>query len=63
MLVIGLFLVGCMIAAGTELGQGLTDYRTADPKDFLADGIGLAVGAIVALILDLRAAFRKAKQN
>lgn len=63
LLILGLFLVGCVIAGGTELGQGLTDYRSADPKDFLADGIGLAVGAIVALILDLRAAFRKVKQT
>lgn len=58
-LAIGLFLIGCVIAAGTELGQGLTDYRSADPKDFLADGLGLATGAVTALILDLRAAFRK----
>ena len=59
LLVLGLFVIGCIIAAGTELGQGLTDYRTADPNDFLADGIGLATGSIIALILDLRAAFRK----
>ena len=57
------FPIIAVIAGGTELGQGLTDYRSADPKDFLADGIGLAVGAIVALILDLRAAFRKVKQT
>ena len=63
LLVLGLFITGCLIAAGTELGQGLTDYRAADPKDFLADGIVLAVGAVIALILDLRAAFRKSKQN
>lgn len=59
LLVLGLFVIGCIIAAVTELGQGLTDYRTADPNDFLADGIGLATGSIIALILDLRAAFRK----
>lgn len=62
-MVVGLFVIGCAIAAGTELGQGMTDYRSADPKDFLADGIGLAVGSIIALILDLRAAFIKKQNN
>lgn len=62
LLVLVLFVIGCIIAAGTELGQGLTDYRSADSKDFLADGIGLATGSIIALVLDLRAAFVKKKQ-
>ena len=59
LLTIVLFISGCIIAGGTELGQGLTEYRFADSADFLADGLGLAVGAICALILDLRAAFKK----
>ena len=58
-LVLLLFLAGCLLAAGTELGQGLTDYRSADSADFFADGVGLGIGSIIALILDLRAAFRK----
>lgn len=59
-LVIGYFLTGCILAAGTELGQGLTDYRTADVQDFMADGTGLAIGSVLALCLDLGAAFKKA---
>ena len=63
LLALGLFLAGCIIAAGTEIGQGMTDYRTADPNDFLSDGIGLGLGAIIALIFDLRAAFEKTQTH
>lgn len=43
------FFIGAIIAAGTELGQGLTAYRSADSHDFLADLIGLGVGTLVII--------------
>lgn len=56
-LVFGLItlLVGCLLAAGTELGQAyLTDYRSGDPLDFLADFAGLLTGSVIAILIDLR---------
>ncbi|MBO4818138.1 MAG: VanZ family protein [Bacteroidales bacterium] len=47
------FLAGCVIAMGTEIGQYFTRYRSADPKDFLADGIALLVSSIIVLCIDL----------
>lgn len=51
------FATGCIIAIGTEIGQGLTSYRSADPADFMADGIALAISSILVLIIDLRKQF------
>lgn len=48
------FLIGCLLAAGTELGQAfLTDYRTGDSMDFLADFIALFSGSLIATSIDL----------
>lgn len=59
-LVLVFFGSGCLLAAGTELGQTLTAHRSGDPADFLADGIGIAVATVIALILDIRFSMRKA---
>jgi VanZ family protein len=49
------FVVGCILAAGTELGQAyLTEYRSGDPKDFLADFLALLSGSVIATWIDLR---------
>ncbi|MBO4585616.1 MAG: VanZ family protein [Bacteroidales bacterium] len=49
------FLIGCLIAAGTELGQALlTEHRSGDPMDFLADFIALLAGSGLATWFDLR---------
>ncbi|MBP5676263.1 MAG: VanZ family protein [Bacteroidales bacterium] len=49
------FLVGCLLAVATELGQAyLTDYRSGDPRDFLADFLALLTGSAVATFIDLR---------
>ena len=49
------FLAGCLIAAGTEIGQAyLTEYRGGDPTDFLADFLALLTGSIIATWIDLR---------
>ena len=44
------FIVGLMLALGTEWGQAhLTAYRSGDPRDFLADAIALATGSLLVL--------------
>ena len=49
------FLIGCLIAAGTELGQALlTKHRSGDPADFLADFLALFTGSALATWFDLR---------
>lgn len=47
------FLVGAALAASTELGQGLTAYRSADSHDFVADLIGLGIGTICIIVSKL----------
>ena len=51
--ILGIFLAGCLLAAATETAQSLTTWRSADPADFRADGIGLAVSTLLLLILSL----------
>ena len=48
------FFIGALIAAGTEIGQGLTEYRSADTLDYLADLIGLGTGTIAVILLMIR---------
>lgn len=50
---LGVFLLGCILAAATELGQGLTAWRSADAKDFRADAIALAISSLVVFIIDI----------
>ena len=47
------FLAGCLVAAGTEIGQSFTSHRTADPKDFMADAVALAFASLIALVIIL----------
>lgn len=49
------FLLGCFIAAGTEVGQSLfTTTRVGDVMDFLADVVALVSGSAIALLMELR---------
>ena len=48
-----IFLIGCIIAAGTEIGQSFTAHRSAEPMDFLADALALAACSVASLILHL----------
>ena len=49
------FAVGCTVAAATEIGQALlTDYRSGDPTDFLADFLALLSSSLIATWLDIR---------
>ena len=48
-------LVGLLLAWGTEWGQAhLTDYRSGDPLDLLADGTALVMSTLLVIYLDLR---------
>lgn len=51
--VAAVFLTGVMIAAGTEIGQSFTDYRSGDILDFTADTLSLAISSIIVLFIDL----------
>lgn len=48
-----IFLIGCMIAAGTEIGQSFTEYRSCDALDFAADCMSLAISSIITLAIEL----------
>ena len=48
-------LVGFLLAWGTEWGQAhLTDYRSGDPLDLLADGTALVLSTLLVIYLGLR---------
>lgn len=51
--ILALFFTGSLIAAGTEIGQSFLPYRSADPMDFKADTLALAIGSLVAFIVML----------
>lgn len=49
-----IFLIGCLGAAATEFGQGLTDYRSMDAGDLLADAIALVAGSLTVFFMNIR---------
>ena len=51
LIVVLLFIIGCLIAWGTEYVQGLLPYRNMDPVDFKADSLGLFAGSILSFII------------
>ena len=59
LLVLGIFALGCLVAAGTEIGQGMTTYRSKDPEDFVADLLALVLSMAAILILDLKKTLKK----
>ena len=48
-----IFAIGCAMAAGTEIGQSSTTYRSGDPMDFLADFTALASTSVITLLAEL----------
>ena len=49
------FLVGVVLAFGTEWGQAhLTTYRSGDPLDLVADVSALFISTLIVIIWDLR---------
>ena len=53
LLVLVIFLSGCIVAASTEIIQSRIPYRTADHLDFLADGIALGISSLAVFIIIL----------
>lgn len=51
--VIGIFIIGCLIAAGTEVGQSFLSYRSCDPTDFVADSLALLISSLIVFIMKL----------
>ena len=60
-LVLLLFLCGSLFAAGTEIGQHFVPYRDADPNDFKADTLALAISSFIVLIKLLVQGIRSAR--
>ncbi|MBR4756841.1 MAG: VanZ family protein [Bacteroidales bacterium] len=46
-----IFIIGCLLAAGTEIGQSFTKYRSGDPFDFTADVVALAISSVATFIV------------
>ena len=58
LLVLGLTAAGAALAVGTELGQAMLQYRSAETDDLAADAAGLSCGiaaVIVFIILKRKA--------
>ena len=49
-----MFLLGVGFAFATERLQAMTDYRSYEINDMLADLIGIATGAIIGIIIILK---------
>jgi VanZ family protein len=48
------WVLGLLLAFATEWGQAhLTDYRSGDPLDLLADGLAITLSTLVVIIWDL----------
>lgn len=51
--VILIFIIGCLVAAGTEVVQSYLSYRSGDPTDFVADCLSLFISSLVVFIMKL----------
>jgi VanZ family protein len=47
------FVIGCLLAYGTEYVQGRLPYRSMDIKDFKADALALAISSVFVFIIDV----------
>lgn len=48
------FIIGLLLAFGTEWGQAhLTEYRSGDTMDLLADTIALLISSVVVALVDI----------
>ena len=56
-----LFLIGCALAACTEIVQQFLSWRSADPRDFSADALALALSALLVFIKMLVTGIRSAR--
>ena len=57
-------LVGILLAGGTEWGQAhLTDYRSGDPLDLLADGLALVLSTVLVTVWDIVKQYRPCEKS
>lgn len=54
LMITAIMIVGCIIAAATEIVQGYLPYRSEDPLDFRADCISLGIGSLITLLIDIK---------
>lgn len=47
------FLLGSLVAAGTEFGQSLIKYRSCDLADLKADLLALTISSVITLTIDI----------
>ena len=48
------FIVGLILAFGTEWGQAhFTEYRSGDPMDLLADTMALFLSSVLVIVVDI----------
>ena len=47
------FLLGLLVAAGTEYVQGFLPYRSGDRRDLLADMLALAASSLIVFFIDI----------
>lgn len=45
------YFLGMLLAMGTELIQGTTDYRSSDILDLVADSLGLMTGCVAVTVI------------
>jgi VanZ family protein len=50
---LGTFVLGCILAGATEIGQSFTTYRSCDITDFRADSIALAISTLAVFIVNI----------
>jgi len=61
--VLVVFVVGCILAAATEIGQSFTEYRTGDPADFRVDALAMAICSVIVFVLDVSKQFKKGSEE
>ena len=52
LLVAGIFLAGCLLSGGTEIGQSFLYWRSGDLHDFKADALALGISSGIVLLLE-----------
>ena len=48
---LGTYIFGSILAAGIEIGQGFTTYRSYDILDFVADTLGLSLSVLGMVVI------------
>ena len=46
------FVIGVLVAAGTEFGQSFLPYRSGDHRDLVADCTALLISTVIVFVID-----------